>query len=238
MSLDHGVLHAASDLELVDQARKGDSAAFGELFVRHHPVARRIATTYRCPGDPDDLVNEGFERVFAAVRRGAGPTEGFRAYLLTTIRRLAAAHADRPREDSLDEIPVAAATPPPLDAGDRDLICRAFQSLPDNLQAVLWYTAVEGRHPRELAPLLGVSTNAVAALAYRAREQLRQAYLQAHLLTWARPQCEPHRSLLGAFVRDGVARRQRAATQSHLDQCRSCRALLEDLTELNLLVLR
>ena len=228
-------------MELLEQVRKGDEAAFTELFVRHRAVARRVALTYRCPGDPDDLVNEAFEKVFAAVRRGSGPTDAFRAYLLVTMRRLAADHSERPKDESLEDVPEAVATAasePPLDAEDRDLITRAFESLPDRWQAVLWYTAVEGRHPRELAPLLGVSANAVSALAYRAREQLRQAFLQAHLQTWARPQCEPHRSLLGAYVREGQSRRERAATQRHLDRCPACQDLVAELNQVNTMLVR
>jgi RNA polymerase sigma factor (sigma-70 family) len=232
---------ALTDVELLEQVRKGDEAAFTELFVRHRAVARRVALTYRCPGDPDDLVNEAFEKVFAAVRRGHGPTDAFRAYLLVTMRRLAADHSERPRDDRLDDVPdavAAAAAEPPIDREERSLVTRAFESLPDRWQAVLWYTAVEGRNPRELAPLLGVSANAVSALAYRAREQLRQAYLQAHLQTWTRPQCEPHRSLLGAYVRDGQSRRDRAATQRHLDTCESCQGLVAELNEVNSLLVR
>lgn len=232
---------ALSDVELLEQVRGGNEAAFTELYVRHRAVARRVALTYRCPGDPDDLVNEAFEKVFAAVGRGSGPTDAFRAYLLVTMRRLAADYAERPHDDRLDDLPeavVAAASEPPLDAEDRDLITRAFESLPDRWQAVLWYTAVEGRNPRELAPLLGVSANAVSALAYRAREQLRQAFLQAHLQTWARPQCEPHRSLLGAYVRDGQSRRERANTQRHLDGCSSCQGLVAELHQVNTMLVR
>lgn len=232
---------ALSDVELLEQVRRGNEAAFTELYVRHRAVARRVALTYRCPGDPDDLVNEAFEKVFAAVRRGSGPTDAFRAYLLVTMRRLAADYAERPHDDRLDDLPeavVAAASEPPLDAEDRDLITRAFESLPDRWQAVLWYTAVEGRNPRELAPLLGVSANAVSALAYRAREQLRQAFLQAHLQTWSRPQCEPHRSLLGAYVRDGQSRRERANTQRHLDTCDSCQGLVAELHQVNTMLVR
>ncbi|HEY8544109.1 MAG TPA: sigma-70 family RNA polymerase sigma factor [Acidimicrobiales bacterium] len=228
-------------MELLEQVRKGDEAAFTELFARHRAVARRVALTYRCPGDPDDLVNEAFEKVFAAVRRGHGPTDAFRAYLLVTMRRLAADHAERPKDERLDDVPeavAAAAAEAPLDTEERTLITRAFESLPDRWQAVLWYTAVEGRSPRELAPLLGVSANAVSALAYRAREQLRQAYLQAHLQTWSRPQCEPHRSLLGAYVRDGQSRRERAATQRHLDSCPSCQGLVAELNEVNSMLVR
>lgn len=232
---------ALSDVELLEQVRRGNEAAFTELYVRHRAVARRVALTYRCPGDPDDLVNEAFEKVLAAVRRGSGPTDAFRAYLLVTMRRLAADYAERPADDRLDDVPeavIAAASGPALDAEDRDLITRAFESLPDRWQAVLWYTAVEGRNPRDLAPLLGVSANAVSALAYRAREQLRQAFLQAHLQTWSRPQCEPHRSLLGAYVRDGQSRRERAATQRHLDHCNSCQGLVAELHQVNTMLVR
>ena len=232
---------ALTDVELLEQVRKGDEAAFTELFARHRAVARRVALTYRCPGDPDDLVNESFEKVFAAVRRGHGPTDAFRAYLLVTMRRLAADHAGRPKDERLEDVPeavAAAAADGPIDAEERTIVTKAFESLPDRWQAVLWYTAVEGRNPRELAPLLGVSANAVSALAYRAREQLRQAYLQAHLQTWSRPQCEPHRSLLGAYVRDGQSRRERAATQRHLDGCEACQGLVAELNEVNSLLVR
>jgi RNA polymerase sigma factor (sigma-70 family) len=195
---------ALSDAELLDQARNGDEAAFPELYVRHQPAALRLASTYRRLGDPEDLVNEAFEKVLAAVRRGGGPTDAFRAYLFVTLRRLAAEHTERPADQPIDNAPepvMAEAAAPGMARADRDIMNDAFESLPDRWQTVLWHTAVEGRAPRELASVMGVSANAAAALAYRAREKLRQAYLQAHLLASPHPECEPHRSRLGAYVR-------------------------------------
>ena len=55
------------------------------------------------------------------------------------------------------------------------MIARAFASLPERWQAVLWHTEIEGARPADVAPLLGLTANSVAALAYRAREGLRQA---------------------------------------------------------------
>jgi RNA polymerase sigma factor (sigma-70 family) len=220
--------------------RDGHDAGFTELYMRHRAVARRIAATYRYPGDADDLVNEAFEKVYAALRRGSGPTGSFRAYLFVTMRHLAAERWERRGEELLDEVPepiAAARKAPPMEAEERDIIVEAFESLPDRSQAVLWYTAVEGRHPRDLSKNLGMTPNAVSALAYRAREQLRQAYLQAHLRT-ARPQCEPHRSGLGAFVRDGQSQRDRARTQQHVEQCPSCRGLVDELSEVNRMLVR
>jgi RNA polymerase sigma factor (sigma-70 family) len=227
---------ALSDAELLDQARNGDEAAFTELYVRHQPVARRLASTYRRLGDPEDLVNEAFEKVLAAVRRGSGPTNAFRAYVFVTLRRLAAEQAERPGDQPLDNVPepvVAEAAEPEMARADRDIMNDAFDALPDRWQTVLWHTAVEGRAPRELASVLGLSPNPAAALAYRAREKLRQAYLEAHLLASPHPECEPHRSRLGAYVRGGLSGRDQAATKRHVDRCESCQALVMELTDVN-----
>jgi RNA polymerase sigma factor (sigma-70 family) len=232
---------ALTDAELLDQARNGDEAAFTELYVRHHAAALRLARTYRRTGDPDDLVNGAFERVLGALRKGGGPTESFRAYLFVTLRRLAAEEGDKPDDTPLDAVPEPVGDEsdnPEFDSADRALIAQAYESLPDHWQAVLWHTAVEGRQPKELAGVLGVSANAAAAMAYRAREKLRQAYLQAHLLASPAPEHEPYRSQLGAYVRDGLSKRDRAAVQAHLDGCESCRALVAELDDVNRMLVR
>ena len=225
---------ALSDGQLLEQARHGDEAAFTELYVRHQPAALRLARTYRRTGDSDDLVNGAFERVLGALRRGGGPTESFRAYLFVTLRRLAVKSGDKPADQPLDDVPepvLDEAEAPELAQADRELIGQAFESLPDRWQAVLWHTAVEGRQPRELANVLGVSANAAAAMAYRAREKLRQAYLQAHLLASPAPEHEPYRSQLGAYVRDGLSARDRATVEGHLRGCDACAALVAELED-------
>lgn len=227
---------ALSDTQLLDQARRGDEAAFTELYVRHQAAAYRLANSYRRAGDPDDLVNDAFERVLGALRKGRGPTESFRAYLFVTLRRLAAENISKRRDDPFEEVPEpveSEANTPGLDPADRTIVLQAFESMPERSQAVLWQTAVEGRDPKELAAVLGMSANAVAALAYRAREKLRQEYLQAHLQAAPKPDCEPHRSRLGAFVRDGLSRRDRTATEAHLDDCSSCTGLVSELLDIN-----
>jgi RNA polymerase sigma factor (sigma-70 family) len=228
---------ALSDAQLIEQARGGDEAAFTELYVRHQPAALRLARTYRRLGDPDELVNGAFERVLGAIKRGAGPTESFRAYLFVTLRRFAAEKAGKlDEEDSLDDVPepiTEAADSPALEQADRALITEAFESLPERWQAVLWHTAVEGQQPKELAGVLGVSANAAAAMSYRAREKLRQAYLQAHLMASPAPDHEPYRSQLGAYVRGGLSARDTAAVEKHLEGCESCRALVAELEDVN-----
>lgn len=230
-----------SDAELLAFARDGDEAAFTELYVRHHAAAHRLAQGYRRLGDPDDLVNGAFERVLAALRRGNGPTESFRAYLFVTLRRLAMEQAKHADDESLDEVPepVAAVVGDPELAGtERDIIAQAFESLPGPWQTVLWQTAVEGKQPKDFAGTMGMTPNAAAALAYRARERLRQAYLQAHLQQGDHASCEPHRSRLGGYIRGGLTWRQERTTREHLVHCEPCSALVDELSDVNRMLVR
>ena len=116
---------------------------------------------------------------------------------------------------------------------DRDLMLTAFQSLPERWRLVLWHTAVEGRKPAEVADVLELTPNGVAALAYRARDGLREAYLQAHLVHRAPSECHDTVIRLGAYVRGGLPRRDRRPVAAHLATCEPCRALLSELRHVN-----
>ncbi|MFN3865978.1 MAG: RNA polymerase sigma factor, partial [Demequina sp.] len=173
----------SSDPELIAGVRAGDSAAFGALYERHVDAARKVASHYtNSTSDVDDVVAEAFARVLRALQRGDGPDLAFRAYLFTVVRRTGMDVIDKgirtkPRDDmSPYESALgysAASDEPAIDGFEHDMVGNAFTSLPERWQAVLWYTEVEKKSPREIAPLLGLSANAVAALAYRAREALR-----------------------------------------------------------------
>jgi RNA polymerase sigma factor (sigma-70 family) len=229
-------LSDASDDDLLCGARAGDRAAFDELYERHRGAALRLARSYRRHGDPEDLVSGAFEKVLGALLRGNGPTESFRAYLFVTLRRLAAEDARHPAPEPLDIVPetvMAVSGLPGLDDAERRMITEAFEALPDRWQAILWLTAVEGRHPREVARSAGIPANTVSVLAHRARERLREAYLQAHLRAAPVAACEPHRSRLGGYVRGGLGRRHRRATGEHLETCPLCRDLVIELTDVN-----
>ncbi|GMA95060.1 hypothetical protein GCM10025881_18840 [Pseudolysinimonas kribbensis] len=64
---------------------------------------------------------------------------------------------------------------------ENTITVRAFRTLPERWQTILWYTEVEGMEPAEAAPYLGLTANGAAALAYRARDGLKKAWLQAHV---------------------------------------------------------
>ncbi|WP_461024853.1 sigma-70 family RNA polymerase sigma factor, partial [Thalassiella azotivora] len=228
---------APSDAELLAAARTGDAEAYGELFRRHSPAARALARQLtKHPSDADDLVSEAFTKVLNALRNGNGPTSALRPYLLTAVRRV---HVDRavagqrvkPVEDMTDYDPGEPFVDPAVAGLERTLVAKAYSQLPERWQAVLWHTEVEGMHPRDLAPLLGMSANAVSALAMRARSGLRDAYLAAHVPAAQRRDCEATMPRLAAYVRGSTSVRETSAVEAHLDACEDCRAVAADLKD-------
>ncbi len=231
-------LDAPTDAELITAVRGGDTEAYGQLFDRHRPAAQRLARQLVRGPDADDLVNESFTRVLATLMDGRGPDESFRAYLLTAMRRF---HIDRLRAgqrvrstDDETELDRAVEWVDPAERRfEAGAAAEAFAALPERWQTVLWHLDVEGQKPADLAPILGMSPNSVSALAYRAREGLRQAYLQQHLSEDQRDACRATTEKLGAYVRGGLAARDTGKVEAHLDECARCMGLYLELREIN-----
>jgi DNA-directed RNA polymerase specialized sigma24 family protein len=206
----------------------------------------------------EGAVGETFTKILGALRRGGGPQAGFRPYLLVSLRRTVgerargdrrpvpaeafepygtrAAHAGHNGRDPRDPHDVGdphdaydAAAPYGDPALATNMIARAFLSLPERWQAVLWHTEIEGGRPAAVAPLLGLTPNGAAGLAYAAREGLRQAYLQLHLAESARRSCRPALDKLAAYIRGGLAGRDSAMVERHLSGCRDCTTIYAEL---------
>ena len=228
-----------SEDELLDRAREGDRSAFGTLYLRHRDAARKVAgMCASSAADAEDAVAEGFARVFAALPRMAGRQIAFRPYLLTCVRNAATDRLRRERRiDLRDQMPETAGTAQADDMAllglERNLVGEALQALPARWRTVLWLTEVEGLSPAEVSRRIGIKPNAVAALAYRARKGLREAYLQAHLKAEASEECRATVSRLGNYVRGDLAEKDRLAVQSHLDACAKCRCRRDELTDVN-----
>jgi len=230
MSMTDIAVSELSDEHLLASARSGDSAAFSELWHRHQRAAIRMAKSFTRM-DAEDLVAEAFTSVLDTIQRGGGPSGAFRPYLYAVIRNLARRSYHGQRELTIEDIVAVADSQDDNHDDlprrvDRDLIIRAFSSLPERWQTVLWYTAVEGMPPREVGPLLGISDNAVSALAVRARDGLREAWIQAHVTSTARTgECGWVVAHLGAHLGDGLGKRDSARMSKHLSTCDDCQAL-------------
>ena len=227
-----------SDAELISSVRGGDVSAYGDLFARHRDAATRLARQLVRGPDADDLVSEAFAKVLNVLLAGGGPDVAFRAYLLTAVRRL---HVDKIRATAR-ATPTDDLTPYETPEPETDTVIAGFESgaaakavapRPARWQLVLWHLEVEGQKPADVAPLLGMTANSVSALAYRAREGLRQAYLQTHTADLVDPDCKWTHAKLGAYVRKGLSRRDVQKVENHLDGCRRCTAMYLELNEVN-----
>ncbi len=234
----------SSDAELLEAVRGGTIEAYGTLYERHVRAAHNLALQLTgSNSDADDLVSDAFAKVLRVLRSGSGPDASFRPYLLTAVRNTA---YDKTRKDrrvelagDIEELPGAAkvTSVPFRDTAvadlDRALAATAFSSLPENWQTVLWHTAIEGQSPGEIAPLLGLTPNGVSAMAHRAREGLRQAYLQAHVAAEPSDRCRATVTRLGAWARGNVTGRAAVQLDAHLDKCAECRSLAAELADVN-----
>jgi RNA polymerase sigma factor (sigma-70 family) len=227
-----------SDGDLVLRSRSGDASAYGELWRRHYRSGIVAARSITSSIDADDLVQEAYARIFQAIKRGGGPTGGFRAYLFTSIRNTAAGWGRSHKETAIDELdsvedPEASAHATD-EALDRGLTNQAFRSLPTRWQEVLWYTEIEQMKPAEAAPLLGMSANAVAQLAVRAREGLREAWIQAHLRSVEDgSECQFTIEKLGTYARGNLGVRAKNRVEAHLAECARCAVVASEAKEVS-----
>jgi RNA polymerase sigma factor (sigma-70 family) len=238
-----GAAHPAdgswSDALLVSAVRRGDLAAFAGLYRRHLAVAGYVARAECDTGnDPDDVVAEAFGSVFGSLAKGGGPRESFQAYLTTTVRRIAHRRNIQGRRratlgygSAMDSLVLSEDST--IKAFESTTLMRAFHSLPVRWQAVLWCVEVEGLKPAATARVMELSPNGVSSLLIRAREGLRQAYLQQHVKVSPDDPCIDFSRHLGKFVRNAVRRAARQRLDHHVAVCRRCHEALQDLKEIH-----
>ena len=222
----------------------GTTSATGTLYERHAGaalvVARRYTDATATPTTSSPTPSRPF---FLAIQRGNGPDVAFRAYLFTVVRRVATVQRTRARRTQpTDDVAsleagtawAGTAEEPVLEGFERGVVAAG---LPRVARAVAGRAvAHRGRGPEARAGrarCLGLTANGVAALAYRAREGLRQAYLQQHLQRPARRGLPVRAGKLGAYVRGGLGTRDNAQVEQHLDGCGECRVLVLELADVN-----
>lgn len=226
-----------SDEELVAAVRHGDTDAYAELYRRHINASRGFAQYLVVTREiAEDVLAESFARVLAQIKSGGGPTTNFRSYLFRAIRVNLSNYMRRDRRLELTD------EPSPMDEHqevqdpvgslvESMMLTRALATLPQRWQEVLWRIDVQGETAASLAKSMNMSPNAVAALSYRAREGLRNAYIQCHFQPSA-PECEPVVSRLGAWLRDRLSEAESATLDEHIADCTSCSELLDEVLAL------
>ena len=226
------------DAALIDRLRAGDREAAVDLWTRHYPsvlmAARRVT---RQPRDAEEIASDAFSGMLSALSGGAGPKTSVRAYLVTSVRNLAASRATRCSAGEVMTDDVALFERPTVDTtahmSELQLVRVAFSQLPARWQIVLWRTAVDKDSNIEVGRAMGLSPNGVAALAKRARRGFRQSYLRAHLSDrGVEAQCKP---FIDGLADLSISESDGSTTvRAHVAGCVPCTDRIAELRAVNL----
>jgi DNA-directed RNA polymerase specialized sigma24 family protein len=226
------------DAKLLGMVRAGDGSAFGVLCQRHSAAAHRLARELVVsPAEVDAVVAETFARIQDVLQRVGGPADGFRPYLLTMVRRVCLSRtpgglASIAADDQARSDPGRPFLVPDATGTGGALMVRAYMSLPERWSTLLWHTEIEQDSPDDVAPLFGLSGIGFAALERRARDSLRQAYLEMHIARVTRQDCILIAGRLGAFVRFALSAHETDQVSAHLGDCDECRTSYAELADL------
>jgi len=169
--------------DVIRGAQAGDERMYRELVSRYLRPALAVAWEFTDTlDDAEDLIQETFRRVVAALHRFE-PGRPFAPWFFTILRNVArnAAGARALRlysalDDAVqDEAPTAEEVVEYLEL--QALVDVRLESLPDMQRACFRLCVLEGLSSGEVAEALGVSDVTVRTHVYRARQTMRKAIL-------------------------------------------------------------
>ena len=163
-----------AEADLVRQAARGDTGAFGELFRRHSAPAWRLAQAVTADRDSAVVAfKDGFVRSLRDGRRARRAAPAFRPQVLAAVYRAAIDQTfDRTGRP-------AAPRRAPAEGPEAALADAAFRSLPERWRAAVWLSEVEQLDTDRIAAVLSVSATVAEQLIGRGRRGLAGRYAQA-----------------------------------------------------------
>jgi RNA polymerase sigma-70 factor (ECF subfamily) len=159
-----------NDIALVSAARRGDRAAFGQLYERFVRMVHGILLARVPRGDAEDLVQDVFLtalRQLQALRDDAA----FPGWLAMIARNRANDHHRRAKETM--ELPedLASRSAPEADALS---VLSVIRTLPEAYRETLILRLVEGMTGDEIAARAGLTPASVRVNLHRGMKQLRE----------------------------------------------------------------
>jgi RNA polymerase sigma-70 factor (ECF subfamily) len=169
------------DLRLVERFKRGDPAAFKELFSRHQKdVARLVSRMLGSSGDIQDVTQEVFLQVFRSLPEFRGKSR-----LSTWIYRVAVNVVLMHRRAGRSRPVLASAelAPPPADpaplpdeqveqAWRASALTRLLERLSDKKRTVFILHELQGLSPIEIAEIVGAPVLTVRTRLFYARREL------------------------------------------------------------------
>ena len=182
---------ASAEVLLVDRARNGDAAAFGELITRYERRVYRMARQItQIDEDAEDVLQETFLKAFEHLDSFQGQSKFYtwltRIAVNESLMKLRKRKSDRSvsldenietEEDPIvREIAVWDETPEQQYSQEelREILNKAIDSLKPIFRTVFILRDVEELSTEETAEALGLSIAAVKSRLLRARLQLRE----------------------------------------------------------------
>jgi RNA polymerase sigma-70 factor (ECF subfamily) len=173
-----GVISEADEAAILARVLGGDTAAYGELVVRHAPVAKRTAVFLGAGADADDVVQESFVKAYRALKTFRADS-AFRPWLLRIVanetRNVLRSRGRRARREES-----AALQNIVLDPADQALsnerraeLLTAVQALPDQYRLVVTCRYLLELDEQETATVLGWPRGTVKSRLHRALGRLR-----------------------------------------------------------------
>ena len=167
------------DADLLEGCRRGDLAAFEQLFRAHGPRMKSLAfNLLGNVSDAEDAVQESFLKVYRAAatfQRGARVSTWIYRILVNSCYDMLRRRRRRPENEPLDaradapfDLPAVAQDHPlRLDLED------SLAKIPSRPRTVFLLAAVEGFTHREIGDILRISEAASRTLLFEARRRLQ-----------------------------------------------------------------
>jgi len=163
----------SEDTRLVEAARAGDRAAFGQLYTRFAPMVHAILLARVPRPEVEDLVHEVFVTALQSLGR-LREAAVFGAWLAAIARNRA--HDRHRRWRRTEELPAeVSGTPHP--EGDGMAVLELIKTLPEAYRETLVMRLVEGMSGPEIAERTGLSPGSVRVNLHRGMAQLRAKLL-------------------------------------------------------------
>lgn len=178
-----------TDRDLVDRARDGDKAAFGELVRRHQQRIHRLAIhMLRDRAEAEDVTQETFIRAFQALARFDGRSEAYTWFYRITVnlslnrirsrKTSRATHdSDDPRLDGLLTDKRPETSDPAGSAQRRQLylvLCQGIDQLSETLRTTLILVCIDGRSHEDASAILGAPEGTIAWRIHEGRRKLKE----------------------------------------------------------------